>query len=196
MIDIGSGGGLPGLPLAIANPATSFTLLDSNGKKMGIVETIAREIGLDNVKTVTSRAESHYEKYDYMLGRAVSNLPNFLSFSSHFIDPMSNAKRIHSDCKTIDGNYIEMGSGLLYLKGGDFSTEIKDAYIEDHSLFTVSSILPIDSDKNILYIPAKEIINFQNNKQKVDAFLETKAKLKRKEQQQEKKEKRLESESE
>ena len=75
IIDIGTGGGLPGLPMAILNPTCDFTLLDSNGKKIAVVSDISERIGLTNVHTVHDRAENHKEVYDYMLGRAVSNLP-------------------------------------------------------------------------------------------------------------------------
>ena len=104
VIDVGTGGGifsydfakvksnflmlgLPGLPMAILHPEASFTLLDSNRKKMKIVSEIASPtvLNLPNVRVVVSRAELHLEKYDYLLGRAVAAIPTFLGFSSHLI---------------------------------------------------------------------------------------------------------------
>ena len=78
--------------MAILFPDTQFTLLDSNRKKMSIVQNIASPAVLDlpNVRVVVSRAEDHQEKYDYMLGRAVSAVPSFLGFSSHLIQSPNN----------------------------------------------------------------------------------------------------------
>ena len=83
VIDIGTGGGLPGLPMAILNPEVEFTLIDSVGKKLIVVEDICRTLKLDNVKVVHDRAENHAKtnSYDFLMGRAVSNLPHFLTFS-------------------------------------------------------------------------------------------------------------------
>jgi 16S rRNA (guanine527-N7)-methyltransferase len=97
--------------MAIVNPDAQFTLLDSNSKKMAIVEDIAKSLGLTNVRVVCSRAEKLQDRYDFLLGRAVSALPNYLGFSSHLLNPKSKALAVEG----ISGNLI--GSGLLYLKG-------------------------------------------------------------------------------
>ena len=124
VIDVGTGGGLPGLPMAIINPNAHFTLLDSNGKKMKIVDEIASILGLQNVRVVCARAETIQEKYDFLLGRAVSAVPKFLGFSAHLLDEKSKAPF------SLSNSGEEIKSGLLYLKGGDFSEEIIEAGVE------------------------------------------------------------------
>ena len=153
IIDVGTGGGLPGLPMAIACPDAQFTLLDSNGKKMAVVEDIKNKLKLKNVRIIKSRAEEFKEEFDFMLGRAVSAVPSFLSFSSHFLGSMP---------KSTSSNDPHLKSGLLYLKGGDFAQELADAQIKDYQLFPVDQLAPIVSDKKVLYIPQKEIIKFHN----------------------------------
>lgn len=151
-IDVGSGGGFPGLPLAIASPEASFTLLDSNGKKMAVVEAIAKKLKLENVRVIRSRAEDFKESFDFMLGRAVSALPNFLSFSSHFLDEKSAANK---EC------------GLYYIKGGDFSQELLEAKIQNSAvkIHPINRLIPnLETDKNVLYLPASEILLFHGRK--------------------------------
>ncbi len=149
VIDVGTGGGLPGLPMAIACPDAQFTLLDSNGKKMAVVEDIKNKLKLKNVRIIKSRAEEFREEFDFMLGRAVSAVPSFLSFSSHFLGT-----------KPRTSDNASMKSGLLYLKGGDFTQELLDAQIKEYQLFPVDQLAPITSDKKVLYIPQKEIVKF------------------------------------
>lgn len=112
VIDVGTGGGLPGLPLAIICPDAQFTLIDSNSKKMMVVNDMAASLGLKNVRVICCRAEKLTEKFDFLLGRAVSALPNFLSFSSHLIKEKSAASST-----TIANTGITVSSGMLYLKG-------------------------------------------------------------------------------
>ena len=156
IIDIGTGGGLPGLPLAILNPNSEFTLLDSNKKKMVVVEDLTKSLKLNNVKIKNVRAETIIDdKYDYLLGRAVSAIPKFLSFSSHLLKDFNN------------NNYDDLSishSGLLYIKGGDFKDELLEANIKEENTlkFPIKDLVNIDTDKFILHIPAKEIINFRN----------------------------------
>ena len=123
VIDVGTGGGLPGLPLAIICPDAHFTLLDSNSKKMMVVSEIANSLGLKNVNVVCSRAEKLNDKFDFLLGRAVSALPNFLSFSSHLIDGKSRAlpkdyvQKSLSESSGSNLPSVSISSGMLYLKG-------------------------------------------------------------------------------
>ena len=138
IIDIGTGGGLPGLPMAILNPEVEFTLIDSVGKKLIVVEDICRSLKLNNVKVVHDRAENHAKgnSYDFLMGRAVSNLPHFLTFSCDLMAEQGEAQRPGS-------------SGLLYLKGGDFFDEIDSSGVTEYKLEGVQALTQqsIISDK-------------------------------------------------
>ncbi len=100
-LDVGTGGGFPGIPLAILFSGADFTLCDSVGKKIRVADDIASRLGLQNVRTVNARAESLPDTYDYIVTRAVTGLENFLPW--------------------VKGKY---GKGILFLKGGDIAEEI------------------------------------------------------------------------
>lgn len=180
VIDVGCGGGFPSLPNAILYPQTSFSLLDSNSKKMMVVADIVQQLNLKNVRVITSRAEDLHEKYDLLLGRAVSAIPNFLTFSSHLLD--TSKEKISSDSKMLD-------RGLLYLKGGDYNKELEEANIDDYSILSVQDLVNHDgfqSDKYILHIPVEQIQKFYEqmiktkSKEKFsDRLLKPKPKIKR-----------------
>lgn len=104
ILDVGTGGGFPGIPLAILYPDASFTLCDSIRKKTLVAENVAQSIGLKNVKVVNCRAESLPERYDWVVSRAVASLNDFLPW--------------------VKGRYKE---GILFLKGGDINPEIAAA---------------------------------------------------------------------
>ncbi|WP_075602259.1 16S rRNA (guanine(527)-N(7))-methyltransferase RsmG [Saccharicrinis aurantiacus] len=110
IIDVGTGGGFPGIPLAIMFPECEFHLVDSIGKKIKVVSTIAEELGLSNVKAQQIRSENVKDKYDFIVSRAVTAFPRFVSLTRHLIDK----KQINA-----------IGNGILYLKGGDFEEEVK-----------------------------------------------------------------------
>lgn len=146
VVDVGTGGGFPGLPMAIVFPDVQFTLLDSNTKKMKVVQDIASNMRLSNVQVVTSRAESFREQHDFILGRAVSALPNFLSYSSHLIKSDNTRK-----------------DGIFYIKGGDFNEEIADANIKEWKVHPISALVSgLSTDKNILVIPRDEVLAFHS----------------------------------
>lgn len=154
VIDVGTGGGLPGIPMSIINPEANVTLLDSNSKKMMVVNDLCNTLSLDNVQVRCARAEAlEGQHFDFMLGRAVSAMPNFLSFSSHLITPVSRSPRV--DMPVLTGDAI--GSGLLYLKGGDFSNELAEAKITVSTKYAVRDLVPgLMSDKYVLHIPGEK----------------------------------------
>jgi len=163
IIDVGTGGGLPGLPLAIVNPQATFTLLDSNSKKMMVVEDLVRVLGLESRVTVAkSRAEDHKQTYDFILGRAVKAMPEFLGFSCHLLAPRSSNADADADADTPATSALP--SGLLYLKGGDFSEELAAAGVDAASVQSraVSDLVAgLQSDKSVLFLPAAQITAFR-----------------------------------
>ncbi|MGP1446548.1 MAG: 16S rRNA (guanine(527)-N(7))-methyltransferase RsmG [Candidatus Limimorpha sp.] len=109
VMDLGTGGGFPGIPLAILYPQTDFYLIDGTGKKITVVNAVAQAIELTNVVAEHKRAEEVREKFDFITGRAVMTLPEIANLAGNKI-------RIRGD--------IEAG-GILYLKGGDLQSEFK-----------------------------------------------------------------------
>lgn len=169
VVDVGSGGGFPGLPLAIACPWAEFTLLDSNAKKMMIVQDIADALGLRNVETIASRAEHLTDRrFDFMTGRSVSAVPNFLSFSCHLLRDPRPQPLFDSSSDGDDSSSNSISDGLLYIKGGDFAEELRTAGISSYSLQPVNQLVPAlaDSDKAVLHIPASEIRAFSERRER------------------------------
>jgi 16S rRNA (guanine527-N7)-methyltransferase len=120
IIDVGCGGGFPGIPLAIMFPNVNFYMVDSIGKKIKVVNEVAKSLGLKNVKAEHTRAENVKKQFDFIVSRAVTSLPNFMTFVKN---------KVHHKDKN------SLPNGLLYLKGGDFMSELskykKDAEIVD-----------------------------------------------------------------
>ena len=109
VLDIGTGGGFPGIPLAILFPEVSFTLIDSIGKKIKVVEAVSEGLGLKNVTAVHGRAEKLKEKFHFVVSRAVTQMPEFLRWlKGKFEKEQFNKKH----------------NGVLYLKGGDLAEEL------------------------------------------------------------------------
>lgn len=110
VLDVGTGGGFPGIPLAILFPQVEFTLTDSIGKKIKVVEAISSSLGLRNVTAINERAESVKGRFDFVVSRAVTRLEVIWPWISSKFSPVSR------------GN---SRNGLLYLKGGDISAELE-----------------------------------------------------------------------
>ena len=111
VLDVGTGGGFPGIPLAILFPETRFYLIDVIAKKIKVVNEVATALGLKNVKAEQLRAENVKGDFDFIVSRAVTNMPDFVSWIKDKIKKQNNH---------------ELKNGILYLKGGDLTEELKD----------------------------------------------------------------------
>jgi 16S rRNA (guanine527-N7)-methyltransferase len=141
ILDVGTGGGFPGIPLAIIFPDCEFTLLDSIEKKIKVVREVSQHLGLKNVRPVRSRIEEEKDKFQFIISRAVTALPEFVSLTSKNI--------------LLTGGNNTIGNGILYLKGGDVASElaqfrnkarvwhIKDFFAESYFETKVIVYLPV-----------------------------------------------------
>ena len=111
IMDVGTGGGFPGIPLAILFPEVDFYLIDVIAKKIRVVNEVAAGLGLKNVKAEQKRAELVKQEFDFIVSRAVTNMPDFVKL----VDDKVAKKQNH-----------ELANGILYLKGGDLTEELKD----------------------------------------------------------------------
>jgi len=111
VMDVGCGGGFPGIPLAILFPETNFYLVDSIGKKIKVVNEIAQALGLKNVRAEHKRAEEVKEKFEFVVSRAVTEFPTFYRWVQN---------------KISKNQFNNLPNGILYLKGGDLTEEMKE----------------------------------------------------------------------
>lgn len=139
VLDVGTGGGFPGIPLAILFPDVEFHLVDSIGKKIKVVNGVADSLGLKNVRAEQIRAEQLKEKYDFVVSRAVTRLPEFVPWVKKNIS------------KT---NFNALPNGIIYLKGGDLSEEIKpfrkNIFVQDLSEYFEEEFF---ETKKVLHLP-------------------------------------------
>jgi 16S rRNA (guanine527-N7)-methyltransferase len=121
VLDVGTGGGFPGIPLAILFPETKFYLVDVIAKKIKVVEEVAQALGLTNVRAAQKRAETINEEFDFIVSRAVTNMPDFV-------------KWVRGKVKKAQEH--ELPNGVLYLKGGDLTEEL--SVFQKVTLFNLS----------------------------------------------------------
>ena len=140
VLDIGTGGGFPGIPLAILFPETSFYLVDSIGKKIKVVQGVAEALGLKNVKAEQIRAEEVKGAFDFIVSRAVTQMPVFMTWVRGKIKKESRH---------------ELQNGILYLKGGDLSEELAD--YPKATLYNLSDYFSEDffETKKVVHLPLK-----------------------------------------
>lgn len=139
VLDVGTGGGFPGIPLAILFPETHFHLVDSIGKKITVVNAVAEGLGLKNVKGEQIRAEQIKNKYDFIVSRAVTRLKEFYGW-------------IHQKVK--DKSIHDLDNGILYLKGGDLDQELAELK-KPYSLYNLPDYFKEEffETKKVVYVP-------------------------------------------
>jgi len=139
VMDVGTGGGFPGIPLAILFPETEFHLVDSIGKKITVVKEIAASLGLKNVMAEQIRAEQIKNKYDFVVSRAVTRMKEFYGW-------------VQDKIKTNSTHTLD--NGILYLKGGDLDEELNELK-RPYSLYELSEYFKEEffETKKVVYMP-------------------------------------------
>lgn len=138
IVDIGTGGGFPGIPLAILFPETQFHLVDSIAKKIKVVAAVAQELNLQNVSYEQARAEELSGNYDFVISRALTTIPQFYNWVSGIIANKNNNN---------------LKNGIIYIKGGDFLDELKSIK-KRYSIYPISEYFeePFFETKNVVHI--------------------------------------------
>jgi len=141
LLDVGTGGGFPGIPLAILFPACHFTLIDSIGKKILVVQEVSTQLGLTNVSANKNRVQEVKVRFDFVLSRAVTAFPDFVQMVRKNISPISKNS---------------MPNGIIYLKGGDFDAEISP-FRASAEIFEIARIFqePFFETKKVIYLPVR-----------------------------------------
>jgi 16S rRNA (guanine527-N7)-methyltransferase len=140
ILDVGTGGGFPGIPLAILFPDTRFYLIDVILKKINVVKAVAEALALKNVKAEQMRAENVKGDYDFIVSRAVTNMPDFVSWIKDKIKKQ---------------NKHQLQNGILYLKGGDLTEELKDFPKANEYNISEFFIDEFFETKKVVHLPLK-----------------------------------------
>ncbi len=140
VLDVGTGGGFPGIPLAIMFPQTEFVLVDSIGKKIKVVQAVADSLGLSNVQAIHDRAENVNGEFDFVVSRAVTKMDDFVVWVKKKIKRKSKHK---------------LRNGILYLKGGDLTEELQ--HFPKAALYELPDFFedPFFETKKVVHIPIK-----------------------------------------
>ena len=144
VLDVGTGGGFPGIPLAILFPEVHFHLVDSIGKKIKVVEEVAKALGLTNVTAAHCRVEEVKDKYDFIVSRAVTEMNTFYNW----------VKR-----KVLPDSFNSLTNGILYLKGGDLSQEL-GPFKSRYNLYPLSAYFtdPFFETKVVVHLKLKYVV--------------------------------------
>ena len=142
ILDVGTGGGFPGIPLAILFPSSQFVLIDSIGKKIKVVMAVAEELELKNVTAIHGRAEEVKEEFDFVISRAVTSFPVFVGL----VEKNITRKSINA-----------LPNGIIYLKGGDFQDELKD-FKRNVEVTEIANFFnePFFETKKVVYLPVNK----------------------------------------
>ncbi|MDF5690101.1 16S rRNA (guanine(527)-N(7))-methyltransferase RsmG [Aquirufa aurantiipilula] len=139
ILDVGTGGGFPGIPLAILFPQCTFTLVDSIGKKIKVVEGVAASLGLENVTALHTRAEDLDQDFEFVISRAVTRITPFFYWVKNKISP---------------NHFHTQRNGILCLKGGDLTEELAE-FGKKHKIFELGEIFNEEffETKKVVYVP-------------------------------------------
>ena len=142
ILDLGTGGGFPGIPLAIIFPDSNFILVDSIRKQIAVVDEVVKELGLKNINSQWSRAEDLDYSYDFLVTRAVAKMPTLINWSKGRFNNYS---------------FHDIENGIIALKGGDIDDELNG--ISEKKILDIKNIFDIQyfCDKKIVYVPSSSI---------------------------------------
>lgn len=149
VLDVGTGGGFPGVPLAILFPETHFHLVDSIGKKLKVVDAVIEALHLQNVTTQHIRAEQLKSKYDFVVSRAVTSLREFILW-------MNN--------KFLEHSLHDIPNGMFFLKGGDLTEELR-SYRNQTTVWSISDFFtePFFEEKKVVYVSERLIDRYHKS---------------------------------